>query len=98
MQEGLWITYLAGIKGGFILIPAAGILSANDLVYRFRKARPNVIITDRENLSKMEQALSEYEGEVGVKLLLDGGHTGCSSFDLIESESPDAVAASVSIE
>jgi len=67
-------------------------------VYRFRKARPNVIITDRENLSKMEQALSEYEGEVGVKLLLDGGHTGCSSFDLIESESPDAVAASVSIE
>ena len=57
-----------------------------------------MIITDRENLSKMEQALSEYEGEVGVKLLLDGGHTGCSSFDLIESESPDAVAASVSIE
>ena len=57
-----------------------------------------MIITDRENLSKMEQALSQYEGEIGVKLLLDGGQAGWSSFDLIESESPDAVAASVSIE
>jgi len=57
-----------------------------------------VIITEREYLSKMEQALSQYEGEIGVKLLLDGWHAGCSSFDLIESESPDAVAASVSIE
>src|ERR1700733_12635657 len=43
LHEGLWITYLAGIKGGFILIPAASILSASDLVYRFEKARPNVI-------------------------------------------------------
>ena len=93
LQEGLWITYLAGIKGGFILIPAAGILSADDLVYRFRKARPNVVITDRENLSKMEQALSQYEEEIGVKLLLDGGHAGWSAFDAIESEAPDAVAA-----
>ena len=93
LQEGLWITYLAGIKGGFILIPAAGILSADDLVYRFRIARPNVIITDRENLSKMEQALSQYEGEIGVKLLLDGGHAGWSAFDLIDIEAPDAVAA-----
>jgi len=93
LQEGLWITYLAGIKGGFILIPAAGILSADDLLYRFRKARPNVIITDEENLHKMEQALSQYEGEIGVKLLLDGGHAGWSAFDLIENELPDAVAA-----
>ena len=93
LHQGLWTTYLAGIKGGFILIPAAGILSASDLVYRFQKARPNVIVTDRENLHKMEQALSQYDGEVGVKLLLDGHHAGWSSFDLIDSELPDAVAA-----
>jgi len=93
LHEGLWITYLAGIKGGFILIPAAGILSADDIVYRFERARPNVIITDNENLNKMEQALSQYEGDVGVKLLLDGRHAGWSSFDLIETEAPDAVAA-----
>ncbi len=93
LHEGLWITYLAGIKGGFILIPAAGILSASDIVYRFEKARPNVIITDRENLAKMEQALQQYEGDIGVKLLLDGRHACWSSFDLIESEAPDAAAA-----
>jgi acyl-coenzyme A synthetase/AMP-(fatty) acid ligase len=92
-HEGLWTTYLAGIKGGFILVPAAGILSADDLVYRFGIARPNVIVTDRENLPKMEQALSRYEGEIGVKLLLDGLHAGWSEFDLIDSEPPDAVAA-----
>jgi acyl-coenzyme A synthetase/AMP-(fatty) acid ligase len=93
LHEGLWITYLAGIKGGFILVPAAGILSADDLVYRFGIARPNVIVTDRENLPKMEQALLRYKGEIGVKLLLDGRHAGWSSFDLIDGEPPDAVAA-----
>jgi len=93
LHEGLWITYLAGIKGGFILIPAAGILSAGDLVYRFQKARPNVIITDKENLHKMEQALEQYEGEIEVKLLLDDRHAGWSSFDEIDSEARDAEAA-----
>ena len=60
------------IKGGLILIPAASILSVNDIVYRFQKASPKVIIADMENAEKMEQALLQYDHPVKVKLLLDG--------------------------
>lgn len=96
LHEGLWITYLAGIKGGFILIPAAGILTADDIVYRFEKARPNVIITDSENVAKMEQALLQYGNSISVKLLLDGSHPGWVPFDSIEEEASNATAADTS--
>jgi len=93
LQQGLWVTYLAAVKGGFILIPAAGILSADDIAYRFEKARPDVIITDIENCSKIEQALLQYKHPVKVKLLLDDVHPRWSSFDLIDHEPKDADAA-----
>src|SRR5678816_4828541 len=32
LNEGLWISYLSAIKGGLVLIPAASILSVNDIV------------------------------------------------------------------
>src|ERR1700741_2629957 len=57
LSEGLWISYLSAIKGGLILIPAASILTINDIVYRFQKASPKVIIADKENAEKMDQAL-----------------------------------------
>ena len=84
LNEGLWITYLTSIKGGFILIPAASILTVDDIVYRFEKCSPKVVIADKENLNKMEQALSQFNSVVEVKLLLDGEHEGWSSFNLIE--------------
>jgi acetyl-CoA synthetase len=43
LNEGLWISYLSAIKGGLILIPAASILTVNDIVYRFEKASPKII-------------------------------------------------------
>ena len=57
LNEGLWISYLSAIKGGLILIPAASILTVNDIVYRFQKASPKVIIGDKDNAEKLEQAL-----------------------------------------
>jgi acetyl-CoA synthetase len=96
LQEDLWTTYLAAIKGGLVLIPAASILTAADIVYRFEKASPKVIITDRDNLDKMEQALSQYKEPINVKLLLDGEQQGWASFDLINNESSIADAADTS--
>ena len=72
LNESLRISYLSAIKGGLILIPAASILTANDIVYRFEKASPKVIIADKDNAEKMEQALLQYDHPVKVKLLLDG--------------------------
>ena len=84
------------IKGGFILIPAASILTVDDIVYRFEKCSPKVVITDEENLNKMEQALSQFSSVVELKLLLDGEHEGWSSFSLIEEEAQEATAADTS--
>ena len=96
LHENLWTTYLTAIKGGLVLIPAASILSVGDIVYRFDKASPKVIITDRDNLAKMEQAISRHKEPINVKLLLDGEEEGWSSFNLINAESSLADASDTS--
>jgi acetyl-CoA synthetase len=93
LHTGLWISYLAAIKGGFVLIPAASILSADDIVYRFQKAAPKVIITDYENAGKLEQALLQYKEPVKVKLLLDGERQGWMPFGATVAEDKQATAA-----
>ncbi len=93
LNEGLWISYLSAIKGGFILIPAASILTINDIVYRFEKASPKVIITDIANAEKMELALLQYNHPVKVKLLLDGEKNGWESYNQIDKEKKEATAA-----
>jgi len=93
LHTGLWISYLAAIKGGFVLIPAASILSADDIVYRFQKAAPKVIITDHENAGKLEQALLQYKEPVKVKFLLDGERNGWIPLSAIGGEDKQAIAA-----
>ena len=93
LNEGLWISYLSAIKGGFILIPAASILGVNDIVYRFQKASPKVIIADLDNAEKIEQALLQYDHPVKVKLLLDGERNGWTSYNEIDKEEKEATAA-----
>ncbi len=93
LNEGLWISYLSAIKGGFILIPAASILTVNDIVYRFQKASPKVIIADKDNAGKMDQALLQYDHPVKVKLMLDGKKDGWISYSVIEKEEKEASAA-----
>src|SRR4030095_2229070 len=96
LSEGLWITYLSAIKGGFVLIPAASILSADDIVYRFQKAAPRVIVADQENAEKVEQALLQYNHPVKVKLLLDGERNGWMPFSAIDAEDKQASSADTS--
>ena len=93
LNEGLWISYLAAIKGGLVLIPASSILTVNDIVYRFQKASPKVIIADKDNAEKLEKALLQYDHPVKVKLLLDGEKDGWISFNVIDKEEKEAIAA-----
>ena len=93
LNEGLWISYLSAIKGGLILIPAASILTVNDIVYRFQKASPKVIIGDKDNAEKLEQALLQYDHPIKVKLLLDGEKDGWISYNVIDKEEKEAIAA-----
>ena len=93
LNEGLWISYLSAIKGGLILIPAASILTVNDIVYRFEKASPKIIIADKDNAEKMDQALLQYDHPVKVKLLLDGEKDGWIPYSIINKEEKEASAA-----
>jgi len=93
LNEGLWISYLSAIKGGLVLIPAASILTVNDIVYRFQKASPKVIIADKDNAEKLEQALLQYKHPVKVKLLLDGEKDGWISYNVIDKEEKETTAA-----
>ena len=93
LLEGLWISYLAAIKGGFILIPAASILNASDIIYRFQKAAPQVIISDYDNADKMEQSLLQYDQPIKLQLLLDKEKPGWISYSSIEKENKTATVA-----
>jgi acetyl-CoA synthetase len=93
LHADLWVTYLAVIKGGYVMIPAAGILSADDIAYRFGKAQPGAIITDEENLPKIQEALRQYESDVPVRLLLDGVAEGWEPISMTGNESTGAAAA-----
>jgi acyl-coenzyme A synthetase/AMP-(fatty) acid ligase len=93
LDEGLWVTYLGIIKGGFVMIPAASILNEDDIAFRFTKANPKAIIADEENRVKIEKALEKYGKEIPVKILLDSEKTGWQHFSVIDNISDKAEAA-----
>ena len=68
----LWDTYVAGIKGGQILIPAASILSVKDLEYRFGRLLPAVVIADLENAPKIDAAEHALGQSIKLKMLVGG--------------------------
>ncbi len=89
----IWFTILASIKGGYRLIPAATILSVNDIVYRFETLMPKVVIADPENAQKIDEAEKISGKQVLLKILAEGTKEGWISYDEIERESDEAGAA-----
>jgi acyl-coenzyme A synthetase/AMP-(fatty) acid ligase len=68
----LWATYVAGIKGGQLLIPAASILSVKDLEYRFGRLLPAVVVADLENAAKIDAAEQALGQPIQLKMLVGG--------------------------
>ncbi|WP_300666098.1 AMP-binding protein [Fluviicola sp.] len=89
----IWFTILASIKGGYRLIPAATILSVNDIVYRFETLMPKVVIADLENAEKIDEAEKISGKQVSLKILVEGTKEGWISYSEIEQESDEASAA-----
>jgi len=92
LHVDLWVSYLALIKGGYVMIPAAGMLSVDDIAYRLAKARPGGIITDLNTLPKITEALLQYEDNVPVQLLMDGEDEGWEPVSVTATESSAAEA------
>jgi len=90
----LWHTYVAGIKGGQVLIPAASILTVSDLEYRFGRLLPAVVIADAENAAKIDAAEQALGQRIGLKMLVDPAaqRPGWVGFEGL-ADLPDTAAA-----
>lgn len=93
LQPVNWIAVLAGIKGGLQIIPTATIMGANDLLYRFEKTPPKVVISDKENAAKIDEAEKLSGQAIPVKIICDGTRPGWYTLDDIAAESKQADAA-----
>lgn len=88
-----WLATLVSIKGGFRLIPAATILSVHDIVYRFGKLMPKVVVADIDNAIKIDEAETLSGNTVPLKILVGAAREGWISFGEIYAESDTANAA-----
>ncbi len=57
LHPGIWVSYLALIKGGYRIVPAAHNLTVEDLVFRFRAHPPQLVIADRSCQPRIDAAL-----------------------------------------
>jgi len=80
-----WLAYIACIKGGLVMVPAATILGDKDIEYRFQSNWPSFIISDMDNSDKIDSALSSFDRERPVKILVDGQREGWFSWKEVEA-------------
>ena len=88
-----WISTLAAIKGGLILIPSSTTLTENDVAYRFKIIFPEVVISDFANAVKIDAAEKLIYKNISVKIIVDGKKDGWHSIEKIHTEEMEAEAA-----
>ena len=88
-----WLTVLVSIKGGYRLVPAATMLSVQDIVYRFAKLMPAAVIADPESAAKIDEAEVLAGKSVALKIVVNGLKDGWIPFDQIKEEETTADAA-----
>lgn len=88
-----WYGYLACIKGGVVIIPAATSLETRDLEFRFQSVLPQVALADAENAQKIDEAEKNNGQSIKLKIITEGNRKGWVSIDQIFSESTEAEGA-----
>ncbi|MGP8136177.1 MAG: AMP-binding protein, partial [Thermoplasmata archaeon] len=81
------------IKGGFVLVPAATILLASDIEYRFRQLRPGAVLADPVSAKKIDWTEQSTGQPIPIKLVAGGERPGWTSVDASRTEPADAAAA-----
>ena len=89
-----WISFVATIKGGFIMMPAPTNLTSRDLIHRFESLFPEVFVTDIENAPKIDEAEKDFGKTIKVKVCVGGSRDGWVSFDDLMAMSKEAQSAS----
>lgn len=85
-----WISYLGAIKGGLIVIPAATTLETRDLIFRFQSTFPEIVLADEANASKIDEAETNFDQKIKVKLITKGEREGWVNINELWKESKEA--------
>ena len=85
-----WISLLATIKGGFIIMPTATNLTVHDLLYRFNTLLPQIIISHYDHADLIDEAEKKHGAQIGLKIIVGGKKDGWNSFEDIHDEETDA--------
>lgn len=85
-----WISLLATIKGGFIIMPTATNLTVHDLLYRFNTLLPKIIIAHSDHADVIDEAEKKHGAQIGLKIIVGGEKDGWRSFENIHDEETDA--------
>ncbi len=88
-----WVSFLAAIKAGLIIMPTATNLSARDIFYRFEALFPEIMISTAEYAEKIDEAEKQFGKNIKLKILVDGQREGWRSFDEILQEKKTAQVA-----
>src|SRR5690554_3870156 len=88
-----WFSYMACIKRGIIIVPAATSLEVRDLEFRFQSVFPQVALSDQENAEKIDEAEKALGKKIKVKIITEGVREGWEPIDCILKESTAAQGA-----
>ena len=88
----VWFSYFTSIKGGFVMIPAANLLTAEDISYRFRQYPPSAVLADGASAERIDVAEARIGRRTPVKVLIGGGASrdGWIDPEQIDGQSDDA--------
>ena len=81
----VWFSYYAAIKGGFILVPAATILTEKDIAYRFSQLLPAAVLADPASAEKIDAAERALGKGASVKIAVGEDRAGWLSTHAISA-------------
>lgn len=88
-----WISYLACIKGGMVIVPTATTMAVRDLEFRFQSIFPDVVLADTENAKKIDTAENKFSKKIKLKLITEGELEGWINIRDLQKESNEAIGA-----
>ncbi|MEM1579067.1 MAG: AMP-binding protein [Archaeoglobaceae archaeon] len=88
----IWFATFATVKGGFIGVPTATIMTVRDLEFRFKTYPPNAIIADENSAKVIDEAIKNVGANPKVKIVI-GEKSGWKSYDEVKKEKSGAEAA-----
>ncbi|MEM0202817.1 MAG: AMP-binding protein [Archaeoglobaceae archaeon] len=88
----IWFATFATVKGGFIGVPTATIMTVRDLEFRFKTYPPNAVIADENSAKVIDEAIKNTGVEPKAKIVI-GEKSGWTSYDEVRKEKSDAEPA-----